>query len=42
MALTPLDIQQQRFRTGFRGYDPKEVEAFLEQAPLTFLLFFLP
>ena len=32
MALTPLDIQQQRFRTGFRGYDPKEVEAFLEQA----------
>ena len=32
MALTPLDIQQQRFRTGFRGYDAKEVEAFLEQA----------
>jgi cell division initiation protein len=32
MALTPLDIQQQRFRIGFRGYDPKEVEAFLEQA----------
>jgi cell division initiation protein len=32
MALTPLDIQQQRFRIGFRGYDPKEVEGFLEQA----------
>jgi cell division initiation protein len=32
MALTPLDIQQQRFRTGFRGYDAKEVETFLEQA----------
>jgi cell division initiation protein len=32
MALTPLDIQQQRFRIGFRGYDSKEVEAFLEQA----------
>jgi cell division initiation protein len=32
MALTPLDIQQQRFRTAFRGYDAKEVETFLEQA----------
>jgi cell division initiation protein len=32
MALTPLDIQQQRFRIGFRGYDSREVEAFLEQA----------
>lgn len=32
MTLTPLDIQQQRFRIGFRGYDAKEVETFLEQA----------
>jgi cell division initiation protein len=36
MALTPLDIQQQRFRTGFRGYDTQEVEAFLEQAANAF------
>ena len=32
MALTALDIQQQRFRTKVRGIDPKEVHAFLEQA----------
>ena len=36
MALTPLDIQQQRFRTSFRGYDTKEVETFLEQAASAF------
>lgn len=30
MRLTPLDIQQQRFRTVFRGFDVKEVDAFLE------------
>lgn len=36
MALTPLDIQQQRFRVSFRGYDPKEVETFLEQAANAF------
>jgi cell division initiation protein len=36
MALTPLDIQQQRFRLCFRGYDPKEVEAFLEQTANAF------
>jgi cell division initiation protein len=36
MALTPLDIQQQRFRVCFRGYDPKEVEAFLEQTANAF------
>ena len=36
MALTPLDIQQQRFRVSFRGYDPKEVEAFLEQTANAF------
>ncbi|MFO7708594.1 MAG: DivIVA domain-containing protein [Desulfobacterales bacterium] len=32
MALTPLDIQQQRFRKRLQGYDPREVETFLEQA----------
>jgi cell division initiation protein len=31
MILTPLDIQQQRFRTRFRGFDVREVDAFLEQ-----------
>lgn len=36
MALTPLDIQQQRFRTAFRGYETKDVEAFLEQAAAAF------
>jgi cell division initiation protein len=36
MALTPLDIQQQRFRLGFRGYDAREVEAFLEQTANAF------
>lgn len=36
MALTPLDIQQQRFPINFRGYAPKEVEAFLEQAANAF------
>jgi cell division initiation protein len=29
--LTPLDIQQQRFKTKFRGFDPQEVELFLDQ-----------
>jgi cell division initiation protein len=36
MALTALDIQQQRFRTKVRGIDPKEVHAFLEQAATAF------
>ena len=36
MALTALDIQQQRFRTKVRGLDPKEVQAFLEQAAAAF------
>jgi cell division initiation protein len=31
MRLTPLDVQQRRFETAFRGYAPKEVEAFLVQ-----------
>jgi cell division initiation protein len=36
MALTPLDIQQQRFRIGLRGYATREVEVFLEQAANAF------
>ena len=31
MSLTPLDIQQQKFKTKFRGFDIREVDAFLEQ-----------
>lgn len=30
MRVTPLDIQQKRFHLGFRGYDRKEVEEFLD------------
>jgi len=30
VKLTPLDIKKQRFSLKFRGYDPTEVEAFLE------------
>ncbi len=30
MKLTPLDIQQQQFRTAFGGFDKKEVDAFLD------------
>jgi len=29
--LTPLDIQQQRFKTRFRGFDIQEVDLFLDQ-----------
>ncbi len=29
MKITPLDIQQQEFKRVFRGYDPHEVDAFL-------------
>jgi cell division initiation protein len=36
MALTPLDIQQQRFRIGLRGYATREVETFLEQTANAF------
>jgi len=36
MALTPLDIQQQRFRISLRGYATKEVETFLEQTANAF------
>jgi cell division initiation protein len=31
MKITPLDIQQQQFRTRFRGFDVREVDGFLEQ-----------
>jgi len=30
MKLTPLDIQQQKFKVKWRGYDGQEVETFLE------------
>jgi cell division initiation protein len=30
MKITPLDIQQQEFKKVFRGYDPHEVDAFLD------------
>jgi cell division initiation protein len=30
MRLTPLDIQQQKFRVKWRGYDEQEVETFLD------------
>ena len=36
MAITPLDIQQQRFKTSFRGYETKTVEEFLEQTASAF------
>lgn len=31
MALTPEEIEQQAFRERFRGYDPDEVDAFLDR-----------
>lgn len=30
MNITPLDIRKQAFKRVFRGYDPEEVQAFLE------------
>ncbi len=36
MALTPLDIEQQQFRVKFRGFDVREVDAFLEQMAIAF------
>ena len=32
MRITPMDMRQQRFRTGVRGYDRTEVVAFLTEA----------
>jgi cell division initiation protein len=31
MKITPLDIQQQQFKTRFRGFDVREVDVFLER-----------
>jgi cell division initiation protein len=36
MKITPLDIQQQKFKTKFRGFDVREVDAFLEQIANSF------
>ena len=35
MKLTPLDIQQMEFKVRMRGYDPQEVQRFLEDVALT-------
>ena len=32
MGITPIELQQQEFKTVFRGYDPKEVEHILSVA----------
>ncbi|MGB9601087.1 MAG: DivIVA domain-containing protein, partial [Myxococcota bacterium] len=29
MKISPIDIRESRFKTAFRGYDRKDVEAFL-------------
>ncbi len=36
MKLTALDIQQQQFKTRLRGFDVREVDAFLEQLARAF------
>ena len=36
MNITPLDIQQQKFQTRIRGFDVREVDAFLEQVANAF------
>lgn len=36
MKITSLDIQQQQFRTRFRGFDVQEVDAFLDRMADTF------
>ncbi len=36
MRLSPLDIQSQQFRQKIRGFDPREVETFLELAAAEF------
>jgi cell division initiation protein len=36
MNITPLDIQQQKFKTRIRGFDVREVDAFLEQMANSF------
>jgi len=39
MKMTPLDIQQQQFKTRLRGFDVREVDAFLEQMASAFEAF---
>ncbi|MEE2901142.1 MAG: DivIVA domain-containing protein [Myxococcota bacterium] len=36
MKLTPIDIQQQQFRTALSGFDKKEVDAFLDLVASSF------
>ncbi|MCK5783311.1 MAG: DivIVA domain-containing protein [Desulfobacterales bacterium] len=36
MKITPADIQQQKFKLKFRGFDVQEVDAYLEQIAETF------
>jgi cell division initiation protein len=36
MKMTPIDIQQQQFKTRLRGFDVREVDAFLEQMASAF------
>lgn len=36
MRLTPIEIRQHRFNTRLRGFDPKEVEVFLESVVADF------
>ena len=36
MNITPIDIQQQKFKTRIRGFDVREVDAFLEQVANVF------
>ena len=31
MRITPLDVHEQTFRIAFRGFDPAEVDAFLQR-----------
>lgn len=35
MKITPVDIKNQKFAKSFRGYDPSEVEGFLEMLATT-------
>ncbi len=35
MKITPVDIKNQKFGKSFRGYDPSEVDAFLEMVSST-------
>lgn len=36
MEMTPSDIQQRRFKLRFRGFDVREVDAFLEELAVSF------